>query len=236
VQTARPLTRRAAFRFGGAAALLAAAGLTGRAVHGRRHIDDYHTENERYFAAVNENPSNYHRNPTLEDAVRESDVVIVGDIVEVERLGVTMGETPDQVAPAYGYTVRVVEVVHGALPANDRDELTVYLHDEMLGPLGVPAIELATAPRGLATWILTSNRSAAEQSVRLQDGTTGRLAAWQRWFAPTYTPAGGVQGVLMQGRRHVQSPLDDDKTTDLAADAARYPRLSDVNAAIAKLA
>lgn len=71
----RPLTRRTTFRLGGAGALLAAAGLTGRAVFTRFDVDHYHAGNERYFAVVNDNPSNYHRNPSVEDAVRESDAV-----------------------------------------------------------------------------------------------------------------------------------------------------------------
>jgi hypothetical protein len=231
----RPLTRRTTFRLGGAVALLAAAGLTGRAVLARPDVDEYHAENERYFTAVNENPSNYHRNPTVEDAVRESDVVIVGEIVEVKQLGVTVGESPDLVSPAYGYVVRVADVVHGSLPTGDRERLTVHVHDEMIGQLRATALQLATTPQGLATWILRSNREAAEAQARLQDGVGEQILEWFRWYAPTYTPAGAVQGVLMQGRRHVQSPLDDDPKTRLSADAARYRKLSELNAAIAKM-
>lgn len=62
-----------------------------------------------------------------------------------------------------------------------------------------------------------------------------QIAEFQRWYAPTYTPAGAVQGVLMQGRLHVQSPLDDNPRTDLAADAARYAKLSELNAAIERM-
>jgi hypothetical protein len=231
----RPLTRRTTFRLGGAAALLAAGALTGRAVLTRRDVDEYHAENERYFTAVNGNPSNYHRNPTVEDAVRESDAVVLGEIVDVRQLGVTVGESPDLVSPAYGYVVRVADVVRGVLPASDREQLTVNVHNEMLGQIGKQAIDLATAPRGLATWILRSNRREAEQQLRLQDGRTGQLAEFLTWYALTYTPAGGIQGVLMQGRLHVQSPLDDDPRTALAADATRYRKLSALNAAIEKM-
>lgn len=230
-----PLTRRAAFRLGGAAALLAAAGLAGRAFLQRPAEDAYHSENERYFAAVNEDPSNYHRNPTVEDAVRESDVVIVGDIVEVKKLGVTVGESPDLVSPAYGYTVRVTDVLRGTLPTSDRERLTVHLQEGMLGQIGKTAIQRETAPCGLATWILRSNRDAAEQSVQVEGGAAEDIAEWRRWYAPTYTPAGAVQGVLMQGRLHVQSPLDDNPKTDLAADAARYAKLSELNTAIKRM-
>lgn len=231
----RPLNRRTTFRLGGAVALLAAAGLAGRAALVRPDVDEYRAENERYFTAVNENPSNNHRIPTVEDAVRKSDVVIVGEIVEAKQLGVTVGESPDLVAPAYGYVVRVIDVLHATLPASDRRRLTVHLHDEMLGGLGAAAIQLATAPRGLATWILQSNREAAEARARLQDGVGEQILEWLRWYAPTYTPAGAVQGVLMQGRSHVQSPLDDDPRTALAADAARYAKLSELNSAIAEM-
>jgi len=231
----RPVTRRAAFRLTGAAALLAAVGLTTRAVLDRPEVDAYHPENERYFAAGNDNPQNYHRNPTVEDAVRESDVVIVGEIVEVKTLGVTVGESPDLVSPAYGYIVRVTDVLRGTLPTSDRERLAVHLQDAMLGQIGKPAILLETAPRGLATWILQSNRSAAEQSVQVEGGAAEQIAEWRRWYSPTYTPAGAVQGVLMQGRQHVQSPLDDNPKTDLAADAARYVKLSHLNAAIEKM-
>ena len=41
--------------------------------------------------------------------------------------------------------------------------------------------------------------------------------------------------MLMQGRRHVQSPLDDNPRTALAADAARYAKLSELNAAIERM-
>lgn len=39
----------------------------------------------------------------------------------------------------------------------------------------------------------------------------------------------------MQGRQHVQSPLDDNPRTALAADAARYAKLSQLNATIEKM-
>jgi len=85
-------------------------------------------------------------------------------------------------------------------------------------------------------WILGSNRSAAEQRARLEDGRSGEIAAFRRWYTATYTPAGAVQGVLMQGLLHVQSPFDDNPETTVAADAARYTKLSALNAAIEKMA
>lgn len=232
----QPLTRRRTFRLGGAVALLAAAGLAGRARFSGPDVDEYHAENERYFTAVNENPGNYHRNPTVEDAVRESDAVIVGEIVEVRQLGVSVGESPDLVAPEYGYVVRVLDLLHGSLPVNDRKQLTVHLQSGIIGAVFALAIAMPTAPRGVATWILRSNRGAAEQMGRLPDGAGEQATAFARWYAPTYTPAGAVQGVLMQGRAHLQSPLDDDPKTALAADAARYRKLSELNAAIEKMA
>lgn len=105
----------------------------------------------------------------------------------------------------------------------------------MLGQIGKTAMQPATAPRGLATWILRSNRAAVEQSVQVEGDAAEQIAEWRRWYAPTYTPAGGVQGVLMQGRLHVQSPLDDSPTTGLAADATRYRRLTELNSAIERM-
>lgn len=114
-------------------------------------------------------------------------MVIVGEIVEVKTLGVTVGESPDLVAPAHGYVVRVADVLHGALPVSDREWLTVHLQEEMLGQIGKPALEPATAPRGPATWILQSNGSAAEQSVDLEWDASEQIAEWRRWYAPTYS-------------------------------------------------
>lgn len=234
----RPLTRRAAFRLTGAAALLAAVGLTARAVLDRSDVDAYHPENERYFAAVKVDPQSYHRNPTVDDAVREADAVVVGEVVDVRILGVTVGETADLVAPAYGYGVRVDKVLHGSLRASDRERLTVLLQAAMLGSLAEPGSRLETAPRGLGTWILRSNRSSAEdtgRTMRERGDSSDQIAEFLRWYSPAYLPAGAVQGILMQGRHHVQSPLDDNPGTALAADAARYSKLSELNSAIEKM-
>ena len=192
----RPVTRRAAFRLGGAATLLTAAGLAGHAFLTRPDVDAYHPENERYFTTVNNNPANYHRNPTVEDAVRESDAVVVGEIVDVRTLGATIGESPDLVSPATGYVVRVTHVLHGTLSASDRERLTVHLQEGILGPLAGLATRSETAPRGLATWILRANRRTVDddrRSLQLRGESSAQIAEWERWHAPAYTPAGACR-------------------------------------------
>jgi hypothetical protein len=218
-------------------ALLLVAGMVvvagGAAFVGTRSApeDRYHASNERWFNRDVESADNYHRYPSVEEAVKASDVIVLGHIAGVQATRKSHGEVATDVIRYGGYVVAVDEIISGTLTEPGAGSIVVELFNQDYDLAQDLDEATAAAPKGRALWLLRSNKKIVEAQVaylKKKGRYTEQFAKDAAAAAPFYQPTGIYQGVFLQGSAHVESPFDPDRDTGAAVDAARYTKLSDL--------
>src|SRR4051812_34391828 len=119
--------------------------------------DRYYPSNERWFKRDIETADNYYRYPNVEEAVRASDLIVLGHITGAQATRKSHGEVASDVVHYGGYVVAVDEVISGTLTQPGAESIVVELFNQDYDlTKGVEEAKEA-APQGQALWLLRSN-------------------------------------------------------------------------------
>lgn len=223
-----------------AAALVATAVVALRLWEDRSRPDRYFAGDRAAFApyrAVGEG-ANVAGYDSLDAAVEASDLVVVGEIVDVRPTRVLVGEVPTDKVHMIGLVLDPTDVLKGPLPEADRDAVVIEFIGGSADPAAVDELRDAL-PRGQSTWLLTSHaeRAAGKIALAKENGWYSEEYARQvREGLPFYQPI-SYQGTFSQGGGYVVSAIDiNSGSSAIAKEAARYGKLSELNDRLRDLA
>ncbi|WP_422770667.1 hypothetical protein ACN28C_28890 [Plantactinospora sp. WMMC1484] len=167
-------------------------------------------------------PAEYY--DSLSDGVKGAGAVVVAEVADVKVTRTFRGEHPEDVFQMIGVTLNVRDVVRGQLPAEFADRLTV----EFMGRATDEQIESLKSKlsESEALWLVRRKGDPRPGSEPIP------VSAEERQYFLTISP----QGLFVQGADHVETPLAETVTGDMAAEGRRYARMSELVSAVRNVA
>lgn len=182
------------------------------------------------FGAGGGAASEAERYATLNGAASSATAVVVAEVVEVVKTRVVVGEVPSDRLHTIGITIRPLEVLAGALPEGDRDELTVEFLSGSVDPSDRIAELNSNLPDGQAVWFLRSKaeeiaKHRAYLEKRGREPSRRELEMFEA-EKPFYRVVSS-QGLLLQGEHHVIGPIVW-SDAGMVEQATQYAKLSEL--------